>query len=427
MQTTTQIVERTVKNALIEHLKEKEITMLLGPRQVGKTTLLNVLSSHLLEQNTLQGNIFYFNLDIITDLEFFKSQDAVIDFIKDRTIGNNFIYFFIDEIQRIENAGIFIKGIYDLGLPVKFIVSGSSSLEIKKKLQESLTGRKKVFLILPFSFEEFLNFNDSELRKTLSEKKYLTSDEDYEARKYLNEYILFGGYPRIVIEKNKEKKKELLKEIYSSYIEKDIESFLKVQDLMSFSNLVKLLAVQNGGLFNSNQISKTLNINQRTLINYVYYLEQTFIIRRLTPFFTNAKKEIIRMPKNYFIDTGIRNFSADDFSDLEKRKDKGELLENFVLNEISLKTKLSEKISFWRNKSGQEVDFIVQKGEKIIPMEIKYQNNNLKISRSFNSFLENYAINESYIIIGRGGKRVLERKNGKINIVPAYQIEGLVF
>jgi len=183
----TKIVKRAIFFELAKHLDEKEATVLLGPRQVGKTTLMNELKKYLQEsKNIPESRIFFFNLDILGDREMFESQERFIAFLRERS-RDDFIYVFIDEAQRIKEAGIFIKGIYDMGLPLKIILSGSSSLEIKDKIGEPMTGRKKVFAISPFSFKEFLEYKERGFWENISKSSILTADEKYKIGSYLSE------------------------------------------------------------------------------------------------------------------------------------------------------------------------------------------------------------------------------------------------
>lgn len=424
MQSTTIIVKRTIFPALLSHLMEKEATILLGPRQVGKTTLMKELRKYLIEdKNILASNIFFFNLDILGDQELFESQEKFIAFLKERS-QRNFLYIFIDEAQKIKQAGTFIKGVYDLDLPIKLILSGSSSLEIKNKLGEPLTGRKKLFTILPFSWEEFLDYKEPGFKKTAFVSTMITSEEKYKLTSYWDEYLAYGGYPRVVTEDDKNIKQELLEEIYGSYIEKDIAGFLKIKEPLAFSNLVKLLAIQNGQLANTHGISKALNLNQRTVEKYLYYLEQTFVIAKLPPFFSNAKKELVKMPKIYFFDTGLKNLLTADFSGLSHRKDKGELLENFVFNELKRKLNKTDKLNFWRNKAGAEVDFVIRQGAVLSAFEVKAKNENLKTEPSFKVFLAQYKSHKNYILFGEGTEG--EKLEANITFKSAHKVTSLI-
>ncbi|MCZ7612268.1 MAG: AAA family ATPase [Ignavibacteriaceae bacterium] len=195
------LIKRLLYNEIKDHLRAKEISIIIGPRQVGKTTLMLELLNSL--KDTGEKALFL-NLDYENDKRFFENQDLLLSKIK-LEIGNDG-YVFIDEIQRKENAGIFIKGIYDLHLPYKFILSGSGSLELKEKIQESLVGRKRLFELLPVTFKEFVNYK--------TEYRYEDKLDDYfnlenqETEMLLNEYLSFGGYPRIVTENNLEEKKK---------------------------------------------------------------------------------------------------------------------------------------------------------------------------------------------------------------------------
>lgn len=426
MQPEAKIIKRTQIAALKEHLEEKEITVLLGPRQVGKTTLMLALKNYLAKKKKIPAeNIYYFNLDIVTDLEFFASQTRFIEFCRERITTGKFIYIFVDEAQRIKETGLFFKGVYDAGMPLKIIISGSSTLELKKKIGEPLTGRKKVFKIFPLSFDEFFNYKNESLKNLAYSSKILRQEEIQEIKNIFNEYIIFGGYPRVAIETNREKKKEFLEEIYNSYIDKDIAGFLKVRDSLLFSNFVKYLAAQNGGLANTNGISKTLNINQRTAQKYLHYLESTFVIQKVAPFFTNTAKEIVKMSKIYFLDTGLRNYIFSDFSKLAERSDQGFLLENFVLNEMRAKLKLAEKINFWRSKDGRhEVDFIVRKGREIIPVETKTKTET-QLSASFHAFLSRYKPKKGFVVFGDGRESGTNENSGVIQFIFAHKLPAI--
>jgi len=425
MQSNTKIVERDIFPSLVKHLSQKEITLLIGARQAGKTTLMKELRRHLIEgRGALENNIYFFNLDIFSDQDVFISQEKFINFLRERTENNNFIYVFIDEAQRIKNAGLFIKGVYDLGLPVKLILSGSSTLELKSQFQESLTGRKQIFYIPTLSWREFLRSKNEGLLKVLALKNH-TSEENFLLDKFLKEFLVYGGYPRVAIETAKIRKQEILGEIYSSYIEKDVVGFLKIAEPEYFSNLVKILSTQNGELTNSSNLASEANLNPRSIDKYVYYLEQTFVIRRLKPFFTNAKKELVKMPKIYFNDVGLRNFSLASFSAWEQRSDRGSLLENFVFNELQNQLNAGEKINYWRSKDGAEVDFVLRRNEQIIPIEVKNFMEQFKYSKSYALFMEKYKIKNGYIITLNGNGEKRKYDGTEIEFLNIYNLNAI--
>lgn len=387
------LIKREIFGNVINHIQEKEITVIIGPRQVGKTTLLEQIQDYLINKQKINpATVFYFNLDIAKNLALFSEQDNVINFIKDRKQGKDIIYFFIDEVQRIENAGIFLKGIYDLKLGVKFILTGSSSLEIKAKVQEALTGRKKIFKLMPLSFKEYASYKDAETFKIVKRQK-IVSDYDYEKwEKLVGDFAVFGGYPRVAIEQNISKKIELIEELYNSYLEKDIINFLKIKNSVSFNKLVSLLSAQAGGLLNVNQLAKDTGVEVKTLNHYLDILENTFIIKLIKPFFTNPQKELVKMPKVYFFDNGIRNFALSRFENLGERVDKGQVFENLIASELLKMIKSPDALHYWRSLQKAEVDFVIRKSDgRVVPIEVKAQKmDNPIISRSYRSFLTRY-------------------------------------
>jgi len=395
------LIKRDIFNRVIDHLQAKEMTVIIGPRQVGKTTLLEQIQDYLIGKKKINHKaLFYFNLDITKNLALFSKQENVINFIKDRKRKNEKIYLFIDEVQRIKNAGVFLKGIYDLKLGVKFVLTGSSSLEIKSKIQEALTGRKQIFKLMPLSLAEYVVYKNPEIFKIIQKQK-LISDYDFsEWQKLVSDFAVYGGYPRIATEENINKKIELIEELYNSYLDKDIINFLKIKNTVSFSKLVSLLAAQTGGLLNVNQLATDMAVEVKTLNHYLYVLENTFIIKLVRPFFTNSKKELIKMPKVYFLDNGIRNFALSRFENLDNRIDKGEVFENLAASELLKIVKPPQSLHYWRNLQKAEVDFVIRKGNgEIIPLEVKAQKMiKPTISRSFMSFLDRYKPNTAILI-----------------------------
>jgi len=387
------LIKRDLLSQIIEHLPEKEMTLIIGPRQVGKTTLLEQVKDYLINKQRINpGALFYFNLDLTKDLALFSRQENIINFVKDRKRDKETLYLFIDEVQRITNAGTFLKGIYDLKLGVKLFTTGSSSLEIKSKIQEAFTGRKKTFRLMPLTFAEYASYKNPAIFK-IAQKQKTISDYDFgEWEKLLNDFAVFGGYPRVAIEENVNKKVELIEELYNSYLEKDIINFLKIKNAVSFNKLVSLLAAQTGGLLNACQLAADTAIEVKTLNHYLDILEDTFIIKRIKPFFTNFKKELVKMPKIYFLDNGIRNFALSRFDNLSERTDKGQVFENLAANELLKIIKLPHSLHYWRSLQKAEVDFVVRKGNgEVIPMEVKAQKiAKVSISRSYRAFLDKY-------------------------------------
>ncbi len=414
------LVKRQIFSQIAEHLKKPEITLIIGPRQVGKTTLLFQLKDYLIQSGCAQNRIFVFNLDIITERDLFSDQQRFIDFLKER-ITKEKIYIFVDEAQRVENANIFFKGIYDLNMPVKFVLTGSSVLEIKSKINESLTGRKRIFYLYPFNFNEYLSIYDETLAKLVSQKE-ISSYSQEQIKNRLLSFIIWGGYPKAAFTENISEKQEILKEIFSSYVEKDIIGFLRIKKQIAFTKLVAVLSSQIGQLLNISELSESLQISRKTIEEYLEILEKTFIIKSVSPFFKNRRKELTKMPKIYFIDTGLRNFAEKYFADYDTRQDKGALLENFVFSEIFKKTDL--KINFWRTKEGAEVDFILTDNKNLIlPVEVKSAELKApKITRSLSGFAVKYKI-EKAILINLGFRGETKINKTDILFIQPYEIE----
>ncbi|MEK7510502.1 MAG: ATP-binding protein [Patescibacteria group bacterium] len=418
------LVQRDVFLEIAKHLETKEITLIIGPRQVGKTTLISQLKDPLSQKGVAEGRIFSFNLDLVTDRKLFANQTEFIEFLKER-IGQEKLFVLVDEAQRVGNAGIFFKGIYDLGLPVKFVLTGSSALEIKSKIHEPLTGRKRLFYLYPMSFEEYLSAKDSSLVDFLKVEKELARYTKERLFEHLYQFIVWGGYPKIALEGNRETKEQFLKEVYSSYIERDIIGFLEIKNTTAFTKLVAILASQIGQLVNTQELSSTLNVERKTVEKYLEVLEKTFIIEMVSPFFRNVRKELTKMPKVYFLDAGLRNFALGDLKGFEERHDKGAIVENFLFSELRKRT--DAKFHFWRTKEKAEVDFVLEHrfGEPI-PIEVKATRlKSPEISRSFRSFLNTYKPKRAFVVnLGFQGSRKIESTN--VEFLLPYEISKVL-
>lgn len=390
-----EIIQRRLFIPLAKHLKEKEITIIIGPRQVGKTTILNLLKEDLGKSFKVgKENIFYFNLDRITDFEFFKSQEEIIKFLRSFAPRDK-IFLFIDEAQRVENSGRFFKGIYDLNFPVKFILTGSSSLELKAKFQEFLTGRKRLFYLWPLDFEEFIGFKSPRLKDLLRNKN--VSSYDLNAIfDILKEFMVFGGYPRQALATDYGDRKSLIEEIYNSYVEKDVVNFLKIKNVFNYSKLVRTLASQTSGILNINELSAVLETERKTVQHYLNILEETFIIRLVRPFFRNSLKELRKSPKIFFVDNGLRNYAIDNLKTYDERLDKGAILENFVFTELF--KKFGGSAHYWRTIGGQEVDFVVEKEKNLVPIEVKSALSDAKIPAGIRNFINDYRPSKAYVV-----------------------------
>ena len=411
------MIERTLFEELKNHLDKKEISLIIGPRQAGKTTLMLWLKDYLEKRGE---RTLFLSLDFERDQPYFLSQGALLHKIR-LELGDKKGYVFIDEIQRKENGGLFLKGLYDLNLPYKFIVSGSGSMELKEKIHESLIGRKRIFELNTLSFQEFVNFRThyqyrDKLRDFFAVEKERTKE-------LLWEYLNFGGYPRVVLEETLEEKRKIMDEIYRSYIEKDISYLLRVEKIEAFTALIKILASQTGKLINYTELSSTLGISLNTVKNYLWFAEKTFLIRRVTPYFRNIRKEITRSPVVYFYDLGLRNYSLGLFGNLSSPPQFGRLMQNLVLNILQEKLRFrGGEIHFWRSKDKAEVDFVVQFGERIFPVEVKFKElKKPETSRSLKNFLLRYNPSTA-LVINLSLNTTVKTNSTHIYFLPFYEL-----
>ena len=411
------VIKRKLLDEIKNHLSRKEISLIIGPRQVGKTFLMSLLRDYLDKRGE---KTVFLNLDSEADKQFFVSQTTLLNKLK-LELGGDRGYVFIDEIQRKENAGVFLKGIYDLNLPYKFIASASGSMELKEKIHESLTGRKRIFELNPISFDEFVNFKTSYRYENKLIDFFNIERERTEG--FLNEYLNFGGYPRVALEEKLNEKKRIIDEIFHSYLEKDISYLLKVERVDAFSSLTKILASQVGKLINFSELASTLGISVQTVKNYFWYAEKTFIIEKLTPYFTNIRKEITKSPVVYFYDLGFRNYALGIFGNVSQPAEIGFLFQNFIFNILKEKFRFeSASLHFWRTKDKAEVDFVVDFTTKILPIEVKYKKiNKPVIEKSTRSFIDRYEPQELWVI-NINFKKEINLNKTKIKFLPFFDL-----
>jgi len=374
----------------LDHLYKKEITVIIGPRQVGKTTILNQIAEYFTKNDLPYHFVNLENPDHLRVLDEHPfNLFNLFSVEKDKKT-----YFLIDEIQYLKNPTNFLKLIYDEYAPqIKMIVSGSSAFYIDKKFKDSLAGRKRLFYLYSLSFDEILKFNDEEkLAKKFSELKFnnlsinnFPISEHRKIRMLLEKYAVYGGYPEVVVAKNDDEKKQCLIELVNSYVKKDIiESGVKNQK--KAIELLKLLSFQIGNLLNINSLAKLLRLSSTAVENYLYVLRKSFHVATIPPFYTNIGKELRKMPKVFFLDLGLRNIVLNNFNSLANRQDTGRLYENLIYRQFLDKKEFYD-IYFWKTQNQQnEVDFIIN--EKYA-FEVKFNITNFKYSK-YKKFMNLY-------------------------------------
>lgn len=373
-------ITRSLLQPLMEELDTAEVTILLGARATGKTTLL----LHLIREAVTGGlalpeNVYYFDLDTMDCSDVLDSNRSLIDFIGS-TPGkvNPPKIVVIDEVQRLDNPGLFLKSVHDLGLPVKLFATGSSSLELRSRIRESLAGRRTTFFLGPLTPRELAGS---------------APGPDWP----LDEYLRWGGYPAVALERDRARKGALLTELLRAYLDRDVEGFLRVERLDAFESLCRILARQTGQLVNLNELAGILKISRDTADRYLTMLRETFIVHAVPPFFRNLRSELTRMPKVYFADLGLRNLLAGGLLRSDPQ-DAGALAENFV--SILLHAMAGgASIHCWRTQAKAEVDFVVEAPHGLLAIEVKSGPlGRLTVPTGLRSFIKAYAPAQALVL-----------------------------
>lgn len=430
------LIKRELFSKLINWLDQKEIFIILGPRQSGKTTLLQMIADYLKEkQKVARDRIFYFSFeDPQLRLEFSQNPK---EFIETKIDQKEPSFFFFDEYHWIEEGGQKLKLLYDSYPLIKFFVTGSSSLELTFKTGKYLVGRAFYFHLYPLSFLEFVRFKESQVfsayyKRHQNLEEFLREGKDfkieasiYEKRlsKLFEEYALFGGYPEVVKKETTDLKLEVLKNIVSTYLERDIRSLLLIADLDSYQTLLKILAAQTGQILNYQQLSASAGLYFKLLKKYLKILEETFVLKPIKPFHHNLSTELKKNPKIYFLDSGLRNFLISNFASLLKRPDKGFLVESVVFANLNLALESMDRLNFWRTKGGAEIDFILNRRERIVPLEVKFVPLvKPRLSPGFYRFLEAYKPKKGLVLTNGGGQQELKVGKSKIIFLPVWYL-----
>ncbi len=358
------MISRCLTNQIKQNLFKQKAIIITGPRQSGKTTLMDLIV------NELNTKFIFLNCDE-PDIRK-KLTDATSVQLK-TLIGNNKIVC-IDEAQRIENIGITLKLIVDNFKDVQLIVSGSSSLDLAGKGNEPLTGGKFEYFLMPFMLKELIDNSDELTQNRLLENR-----------------MIYGMYPDVV--NNSENQEFILKNIVNSYLFKDIFTFQDIRKPEIIEKLVEALALQIGSEVSYNELAQIVGIDFQTVTRYLDLLEKSHIIFKLRAFSRNVRNEIKKSRKIYFVDTGIRNAIIANFNPLNLRQDAGALWENFLISErrkFLLNHTGIIKPYFWRTTQQQEIDYIEERNAKLFAYEIKLNENaKVKFPETFSKNYEN--------------------------------------
>lgn len=363
-------IKRNLESTILRYLLDPEIIAVVGPRQSGKTTMVE----HLMEG--LDGKSVSVSFDDQRILSMFERETD--DFIKAYVKG--YEYLFIDEFQYAKHGGKILKYIVD-SQKIKIIISGSSALDITVQAVKYLVGRILVFPLYPFNFEEFLSaapdasasrlYQEYKNKIDFSHSTACTIAKIAHTRllQLWEEYVLYGGYPRVVLESRVEAKKEILRNIYNTYFLREVRDILGLIDDYKLNALISALALQVGNLIEYRELTRLSGYAYSSLKRYLNFLEKTYVCHFIRPFYRNKRTEIVKNPKTYFFDTGLRNSIINDFRPLKERPDKGALLESGLAMQF---IKSGQEFHFWRDKKKNEIDFVLPLGEgKLRALESK--------------------------------------------------------
>lgn len=341
-------IERDLKVVLDSKIGKGKVLLLIGPRQVGKTTLLKNILTSISSEKKVQ----FWNCDESDVRQFLSEANSA----KLKSFVGNSDFIVIDEAQRVKDIGLTIKLLHDSFPNVQLAVTGSSSLDLSNSINEPLTGRKFEYNLFPFSTNELVSHTSM-----------------LEEMRLLKNRLVYGFYPDVV--NNPGEEKEILTNIVNSYLYKDVFEFQDIRKSSLIEKLVQALALQVGSEISFNELGNLLGIDTVTVQRYVDLLEKAYVIFHIRSFSRNVRNELKKSIKIYFYDNGVRNSVISNFSPVELRSDIGALWENFLISErIKNNTYHNKhaKYYFWRTTQKQEIDFIEEVDQNLFAYEFKY-------------------------------------------------------
>ena len=383
-------VRRDIRSKFDKISNSYNMVAVVGARQAGKTTFLkkqieNKNSSYILFDDPDARSLFE------DDIKKFEKQ-----FISSYNIS------VLDEVQYCKDAGRKLKYLVDSDY--KLWITSSSEIILSKEILSFLVGRVSIIKLFPFSFKEFLSAK--------KQKEFNTKILE----RMIWEHATYGGYPKAVLTEDIDIKKTILSDLYDTMLLKDVARTFSIEDIRSLEEFSKYLAFSIGDIISYDKISSSLDMSFQTVKKYLDAMEKSYLIYRVHPFFRNKKKEIVKQPKLYFVDTGLRNIISKNFN----VKLEGKLFENYVLTEL---LKIGFLPKYWRTKTKTEVDFIIEKENKIIPIEVKTQSEIGKIERGLRSFIGIYNPKKAIILFLKGKKGKVRINNCDIIYTDIFDLE----
>ena len=377
--------------------------LIVGPRQAGKSTVVwrwlrNVTPNFLFlnMEDPLLRIVCNQPLDIIEHLR------THYDFIQ---------ALFVDEIQHLEEAGLFVKGLVDAKLNKDIWVTGSSSYDLRSKTRESLAGRATRRRLLPFSLSELLKHADAV--NPVAERQI--------CKNIFAHQLIFGSYPAVYLSEEEDQKRMILNDLVEALILRDASDLFHIKRVDAFRKLLTLLAGQIGNLLNISELAALCNVDVGTVNSHIEILEESHIVKKILPFSEGKRREITSAPKVYFVDNGIRNQLRNDFkTTVDLRSDKGQLFENWAFCEIYKILPFQDAIKFWRSKSKAEVDFVLEHAGRRYGLEIKSTPmKHPKLSRSMWSFIDAYGP-DGFAVLNTNLDLSVDHDKGKIDFITPF-------
>ncbi len=378
--------------------KHVPIVVLIGARQTGKTSLMNFF----IDGKTVQAKQKTINLNgqNAEIAELFQKFSVIEQYLQNYLNTNLNGFLLIDEFQYINGISVMLKLLTDKYPKLKILCSGSSSLDILQKVEESLAGRVRVIEVFSLSFAEYLLFNDEKLSKLYAsfDKNTESSALTMPIEQLFNEYLIYGGLPRAALTKNREEKIEILDDIYQTYLLKDVRNYIKNEQTVGFNKILRLLASQISNLLNINELSIKSGVPYKQCEEFVYLLEQMYIIKLIEPYSMNKRKVISKMKKIYFCDLGLRNMIERNFNEIDFRADNGAIFENTVMLELWRNKGVGSELQFYRTTDGTEVDFVLSQLKEKKAIECKFKTiTKPKNFTGLNNFCKEENIDKRYV------------------------------
>lgn len=355
-------INRIVYKELSSEISKPFISILIGPRQVGKTFLMRRLE----EECRGSGlKTLFHNLEDPDDLRSLSGDEEQLI----RQLKNADAHaLFLDEFHYLKNATRIFKVLFDSGRNIKIFASGSSSMEIHKHLKESLAGRFRLSLIHPLSGNE------------------LRQSPDYSFEGFLR----FGGLPGLIHEQGAANKMALLKNVLQTYLLKDIKALIKEENIRAFNNLLYNIAQNQGQVVSVAALAREVGLSEPAIKHHVELMAQTYVCFPIDSYSRNLANELKKVKKYYLYDTGIRNCILNDYSLMDDRRDRGAIIESFVALSVIKQLKVNMEVKFWRTRQGDEVDFILLKNRIPVPVEVKYRLPGPEVPDGIRKFLQKY-------------------------------------